>query len=129
VRVAEDAIRQRACRIINIKPGRVGGHRESIRLHDLCKASGVPVWHGGMLESGLGRAHNIHLSTLSNFTLPGDVAASKRYFDPDLIEPPIEVSPRGTIAVPEGSGIGVTHVPERIDAATTRLAVLEPASV
>jgi O-succinylbenzoate synthase len=128
VRVAEDAIRQKACRIINIKPGRVGGHRESIRLHDVCRAHGIPVWHGGMLESGLGRAHNIHLSTLPNFTLPGDVAASKRYFNPDLIEPPIEVSPQGTIAVPTGPGIGVIPVQERIDSATTRLAVLEPAT-
>jgi O-succinylbenzoate synthase len=128
VRVAEDAIRQKACRIINIKPGRVGGHAESIRLHDLCAAQGIPVWHGGMLESGLGRAHNIHLSTLANFTLPGDVAASKRYFNPDLIDPPIEVSSRGTIDVPTAAGIGVTHVQERIDTATTRLAVLEPAA-
>ena len=125
VRVAHDAIRSRACRIINIKPGRIGGHRESKRLHDVCQAHGIPVWHGGMLESGLGRAHNIHLSTLPNFTLPGDVAASKRYFTPDLIEPPIEVSSRGTISVPTGPGIGVHHVQERIDAATTRLAVLE----
>lgn len=128
VRAAEEAIRLKACRIINIKPGRIGGHRESIRLHDLCAASGIPVWHGGMLESGLGRAHNIHLSTLANFSLPGDVAASRRYFNPDLIEPPIDVSPRGTIAVPTAPGIGVTHVQERIDAATTRLAVLEPAA-
>jgi O-succinylbenzoate synthase len=129
VRIAEDAIRQRACRIINIKPGRVGGHGESIRLHDLCQAHGIPVWHGGMLESGLGRAHNIHLSTLADFTLPGDVAASKRYFNPDVIDPPIEVSAQGTIAVPTGPGIGVSHVPERLDAATMRLAVLESATV
>jgi len=127
VRIAEDAIRAKACRIINIKPGRVGGHRESIRLHDLCKAHGIPVWHGGMLESGLGRAHNIHLSTLDNFSLPGDVAASKRYFDPDLIDPPIEVSSRGTIAVPTGSGIGVHPVQSRIDAATIRQTVIQPA--
>ncbi len=128
VRAAEDAIRMKACRIINIKPGRVGGHRESMRLHDVCQSHGIPVWHGGMLESGLGRAHNIHLSTLSNFTLPGDVAASRRYFVPDLIDPPIEVSPRGTITVPDGPGIGVRHVQARIDAATERLAVLEPAA-
>jgi O-succinylbenzoate synthase len=128
VRHAEEAIRLGACRIINIKPGRVGGHRESIRLHDLCQAHGIPVWHGGMLESGLGRAHNVHLSTLPNFTLPGDVAASRRYFVPDLIEPPIEVSSRGTIAVPDGPGIGVAHVQARIDDATVRLAVLEPAT-
>jgi O-succinylbenzoate synthase len=129
VRIAEEAIRMKACRIINIKPGRVGGHRESIRLHDLCQANGIPVWHGGMLESGLGRAHNIHLSTLANFALPGDVAASKRYFNPDLIDPPIEVSSTGTIPVPAAPGIGVTHVQERIDAATTRLAALQSATV
>ena len=84
VRAAEEAIALGACRIINIKPGRVGGHAESIRLHDLPRAHGVPVWHGGMLESGIGRAHNIHLSTLPNFTLPGDIAASRRYYAPDL---------------------------------------------
>jgi O-succinylbenzoate synthase len=127
VKIAAEAIRAGACRIINIKPGRVGGHRESIRLHDLCKAHGIPVWHGGMLESGLGRAHNIHLSTLENFSLPGDVAASKRYFDPDLIDPPIEVSPRGTIAVPDGPGIGITPVQSRIDTATLRRTSLDPA--
>ena len=93
-----EAIAAGACRIINIKPGRVGGFGESIRLHDLCASHGIPVWHGGMLESGIGRAANIHLSTLPNFSLPGDIAASKRYFDPDLIEPPIEVAADGTIA-------------------------------
>jgi O-succinylbenzoate synthase len=125
VKVAEAAIDAGACRIINIKPGRVGGHGESIRLHDLCAARGIPVWHGGMLESGIGRAHNIHLSTLPNFTLPGDVAASKRYYSPDLIEPPIEVRRDGTIPVPEGPGIGVTLVAERVDRATERRAVID----
>jgi O-succinylbenzoate synthase len=120
VRDAEAAIDAGACRIINIKPGRVGGHAESIRLHDLCAARGIPVWHGGMLESGVGRAHNIHLSTLRNFTLPGDIAASRRYYAPDLIEPPIDVRPDGTIPVPEGPGIGVTIVQDRIDRATER---------
>jgi O-succinylbenzoate synthase len=129
VRAAEDAIRMHACRIVNIKPGRVGGHRESIRLHDLCRQHGIPVWHGGMLESGIGRAHNIHLSTLPNFSLPGDVAASNRYFNPDVIDPPITVSPRGTIGVPDGPGIGVIVVQERIDEATIRLATLESAAV
>jgi len=118
VRAAEDAIALGACRVINIKPGRVGGHTESIRLHDLAERHAVPVWHGGMLESGIGRAHNIHLSTLSNFTLPGDIAASRRYYAPDLIDPEIEVRPDGTIAVPSGPGIGVHVVPERIAAAT-----------
>ena len=78
----------------------------------------MPVWHGGMLESGIGRAHNLHLSTLPNFVLPGDVAASRRYFSPDLIDPEIEVRPDGTIAVPTGPGIGVQIVQDRIDAAT-----------
>jgi O-succinylbenzoate synthase len=120
VKTAEEAIDAGACRIINIKPGRVGGHAESIRLHDVCAARGIPVWHGGMLESGIGRAHNIHLSTLPNFSLPGDIAASRRYYSPDLIEPPIDVRPDGTIPVPEGPGIGVTLVPDRVERATER---------
>jgi O-succinylbenzoate synthase len=120
VRIARDAIEARACRIINIKPGRVGGHQASIELHDLCATHGIPVWHGGMLESGIGRAHNIHLASLPNFSLPGDIAASKRYYQPDLIEPAIDVSPDGTIAVPQGPGIGVNIVRERIDHATLR---------
>jgi len=122
VHAAQEAIAAGACRIINIKPGRVGGFAESIRLHDLCAANGIPVWHGGMLESGIGRAANIHLSTLPNFSLPGDVAASKRYFDPDLIEPPIEVAADGTIAVPTGPGLGVSIRLDRLDRATLRRA-------
>jgi o-succinylbenzoate synthase len=118
VSAAEEAIDLGACRVINIKPGRVGGHAQSIRLHDLAARAGIPVWHGGMLESGIGRAHNIHLSTLPNFTLPGDVAASRRYFSPDLIDPEIDVRPDGTIAVPRGPGIGVHPVMDRIAAAT-----------
>ena len=121
VRAAAEAIDAGACRIINIKPGRVGGHAEAIRLHDLAAAHGVPVWHGGMLESGIGRAHNIHLSTLPNFSLPGDVAASRRYYAPDLIDPEIEVSSDGTIAVPAGPGIGVHLVPDRVVAATEEI--------
>jgi O-succinylbenzoate synthase len=107
-----------ACRIINIKPGRIGGHGPSILLHDRARAHGVPVWHGGMLESGIGRAHNLHLSTLPNFTLPGDVAASRRYYSPDLIEPPIDVRPDGTIPLPSGAGIGVHVVADRVASAT-----------
>jgi O-succinylbenzoate synthase len=118
VRTAEEAIELGACRIINIKPGRVGGHAASIRLHDVAAAHHVPVWHGGMLESGIGRAHNIHLSTLANFSLPGDVAASRRYYAPDLIDPEIVVRPDGTIALPRGPGIGVELVADRIAAAT-----------
>jgi O-succinylbenzoate synthase len=118
LRAAEDAVALRACRIINIKPGRLGGHRESIRVHDLCAGQGIPVWHGGMLESGIGRAHNIHLASLPNFTLPGDIAASRRYFSPDLIEPGIEVSADGMVAVPTGAGIGVNVDWDRVNAAT-----------
>ena len=120
VKIAAEAIDEGACRIINIKPGRVGGHGQSIALHDLAAGQGIPVWHGGMLESGIGRAHNIHLSTLANFTLPGDVAASRRYFAPDLIDPEIEVRADGTIAVPTAPGIGVNIVRERVDKATLR---------
>jgi O-succinylbenzoate synthase len=117
-KAAADALALGACRIINIKPGRVGGFGPSLAIHDLARERGVPLWHGGMLESGIGRSHNLHLSTLPGFVLPGDVAASKRYFMPDLIEPPIEVAPDGTVAVPPGPGIGVTPVPERLRAAT-----------
>jgi O-succinylbenzoate synthase len=117
-RAAGEALELGACRIINIKPGRVGGHGESIRLHDLCATRGVPVWHGGMLESGIGRAHNIHLASLPNFSLPGDIAASRRYFAPDLIEPGIDVSASGMVAVPTGPGIGVNVDWERVKKAT-----------
>jgi o-succinylbenzoate synthase len=129
VRIARDAIEAKACKIINVKPGRVGGHAESIALHDLCQAHGIPVWHGGMLESGIGRAHNIHLASLPNFTLPGDIAASKRYYVPDLIEPGIEVSADGTIPVPTAPGIGVTIVEERVRAATLRQVTLDASNV
>jgi O-succinylbenzoate synthase len=125
VGIAREAIAAGACRIINIKPGRIGGFGESIRLHDLCASHGIPVWHGGMLESGIGRAANIHLSTLPNFSLPGDVAASRRYFDPDLIEPPIEVAADGTIPVPTGPGLGVTIREDRVDAATLKRTSLD----
>ncbi len=117
-KIAAEAIRAGACRIINIKPGRVGGHSQSIAMHDIAVEHDIPVWHGGMLESGIGRAHNIHLSTLPGFTLPGDVAASRRYFAPDLIDPEINVRPDGTIAVPTGPGIGVHLVDDRIAAVT-----------
>jgi o-succinylbenzoate synthase len=118
VRAAEDAIAAGACRIINVKPGRMGGHGESIRLHDLAAAHAIPLWHGGMLESGVGRAHNIHLASLPNFSLPGDIAASRRYYVPDVIEPGIDVRPDGTIAVPQGAGIGVTVDWDRVERAT-----------
>jgi O-succinylbenzoate synthase len=129
VRIARDAIAAGACRIINIKPGRVGGHQQSIELHDLCAAHDIPVWHGGMLESGIGRAHNIHLASLPNFRLPGDIAASKRYYEPDLIEPAIDIAEDGTIAVPTGPGIGVKVLRDRVEKATERHLVVDAREV
>jgi o-succinylbenzoate synthase len=107
-----------ACRIINIKLGRVGGYTSARRVHNLCQQHGIPVWCGGMLESGIGRAHNIALSTLPNFVLPGDVSASKRYWEQDIIEPEVTVTPQGTIRVPQGPGIGYTPLLERIERLT-----------
>lgn len=103
---AEQAIRLKAGRIINIKLGRVGGFGEAKRVHDVCVANGIPVWCGGMLESGIGRAHNVALSTLPGFILPGDVSASKRYWKRDIIDPAIDVSSHGTIHVPDTVGFG-----------------------
>lgn len=100
------AIEQGACRIINIKLGRVGGHSSAGQVHDVCQQHSLPVWCGGMLESGIGRAHNIAMSTLPNFTLPGDVSASQRYWHEDIIEPEVEVTSKGTIRVPDRPGIG-----------------------
>jgi o-succinylbenzoate synthase len=102
----EQAVRLRACGIVNIKLGRVGGFGEARRVHDAAQAAGIPVWCGGMLESGVGRAHNIALSTLPNFVLPGDVSASRRYWQRDIIHPPVEITPRGTIVVRDGPGLG-----------------------
>lgn len=103
---AEQAIRLRAGGIINIKLGRVGGFREARRVHDVAAAADIPVWCGGMLESGIGRAHNIALSTLPNFVLPGDVSASCRYWQRDIIHPPVEVTAKGTIAIRDDPGFG-----------------------
>ena len=108
-----------ACRVINIKAGRLGGFGASLAVHDLCLARGVPVWCGGMLESGIGRLANVHLQTLPGFTLPGDTSASARYFAEDLVDPPVIVSADGTIPVPEGPGIGHEVVWPRIERATT----------
>jgi O-succinylbenzoate synthase len=109
-----------ACRIINIKLGRVGGFTEAKAIQAFAKESGIPVWCGGMLESGIGRAHNIALSTLPGFTLPGDVSASARYWEEDIIEPAITVSPTGTIEVPTSAGIGFEVNEARIEALTVR---------
>ena len=119
-RDAEAALELGACRIINIKVGRVGGFSEAIAVHDVAQRFGIPVWCGGMLESGIGRSHNVALSTLPNFTLPGDVSASKRYWKEDIIEPEVEVSSRGTITVSDRPGRGYTVRKELIDSLTVR---------
>ena len=93
--------------MVNIKAGRVGGHAAAVAVHDLCAAAGVPVWCGGMLESGIGRAHNVALASLPNFTLPGDTSASRRYWERDVIDPEFVLQADGTLAVPAGPGIGV----------------------
>jgi o-succinylbenzoate synthase len=121
---AEAAITLGACRIINIKLGRVGGHHQARRIHDLCQKNAIPVWCGGMLESGIGRAHNIAMSTLPNFSLPGDVSASRRYWREDVISPEVTVSPQGTIRVPTAPGIGFEPRRDFIDSLTVRKARL-----
>ena len=117
---AEQAIRLRACGIINIKLGRVAGFREAKRVHDIAQAAGIPVWCGGMLEAGIGRAHNIALATLPNFVLPGDVSASKRYWKQDIIQPAVETTPRGTIEIRDEPGFGYALDRDFIRSATVR---------
>lgn len=122
IRSAQDArhaLEIGACRVVNIKVGRVGGFSSALAIHDLCRARGIPVWCGGMLESGIGRLANVHLQTLPGFTLPGDTAASARYFEEDLVDPPVVVDAQGTIAVPEGAGIGHAIVWPRVERSTT----------
>jgi O-succinylbenzoate synthase len=114
---AADAIRIGACRIINIKPGRVGGYLEARRIHDLCAAHGVPVWMGGMLETGVGRAGNVAMAAMPDFTLPGDTSASDRYYHRDVTEP--FVLHDGRLRVPSGPGLGVTVDEEYLDSITT----------
>lgn len=123
IRTPEDArkaIELGACRVVNVKLGRVGGHAEAARVERVCRERGVPVWCGGMLESGVGRAHNIALATLAGFTLPGDVSASARYWAEDIIEPPVTVTPQGTIVAPDSPGLGFEVKRERIERLTVR---------
>jgi O-succinylbenzoate synthase len=123
IRTAEDAthaIAMGSCRIINVKLGRVGGHSEAKRVEAVARENDIPVWCGGMLESGIGRAHNIAMSTLAGFSLPGDVSASARYWEEDIIEPPVLVSAKGTIMAPDAPGIGFNLNLPRIDALTVR---------
>lgn len=117
---ARHAIELGSCRIINVKLGRVGGHSEAKRIEQITREANVPIWCGGMLESGIGRAHNIAMSTLAGFTLPGDVSASARYWEQDVIEPEVKVSPRGTITPPDRPGIGFEVNANRIEKLTVR---------
>ncbi len=119
-RDAAAAIELGACRIINIKVGRVGGFTEARKVHEVCQKSNIPVWCGGMLECGIGRAHNVALSSLPNFRLPGDVSASKRYWKEDIVEPEIVVSPQGTITVPQTPGRGYKLREDLIEKLTVR---------
>src|SRR5271166_1598196 len=125
-RSAAFAVETRACRIINVKVGRVGGFSEALAIHDLCLAQKIPVWCGGMLETGIGRAQNIALSTLANFSLPGDVSASKRYWKEDIIDPEVRVSPQGMIAVGDQPGTGFRVRPDLIEKLTVRKETLRP---
>jgi o-succinylbenzoate synthase len=121
---AAAAIELGACRIVNVKQGRVGGVFEARAVHDLCLDRGIPVWCGGMLETGIGRATNLALAALPGFTLPGDTSASRRYYQQDLTEP-FEMVPDGTMAVPAGPGIGVEAIPERLAECTVRSELLK----
>ena len=110
-----------SCRIINITPGRVGGMMQAKRIHDLCLERGVPVWCGGLLETGIGRAHNVAIASLPGYTLPGDVSASARYFERDVITTPFRLKPDGTIDVPQGPGIGVEVDAEFLESITRKV--------
>ena len=122
---ARKALQLAACRIINVKLGRVSGHTEARKIQRYCFDRNVPVWCGGMLEAGIGRAHNIHMSTLPGFVLPGDVSASKRYWAEDIITPPVEVTPRGTIQRPGGAGLGYDVNEKRIETLSVRTEIIK----
>ena len=129
---AEDALHAieiAACRVVNLKLGRVGGHGEAKRVERVCRDRGVPVWCGGMLESGIGRAHNIAMATLTGFTLPGDISASKRYWTEDVIAPEVEITANGTIVAPLQPGIGYRVNRERIDSLAVRSEIITSSSI
>ncbi len=125
LRQARKALDMESCRVINIKVGRVGGYSQALAIHDLCLSKSIPVWCGGMLESGIGRAHNIALASLPGFTLPGDVSASSRYFARDVIEPEVSVAPDGTVEVPRGAGLGFDVDIDYINNRTETVEVIE----
>jgi len=122
---ARAAIEWGSCRVINIKAARMGGLVEARRVHDLCQERGLPVWCGGLLETGIGRAHNVALASLPNFRLPGDISASDRYFEEDIVDPPFALNPDGTMTVPSGVGIGVEVKAELLRRLTVEEATFE----
>ena len=122
---ARDMITLQSGRIVNIKPGRVGGLASSIAIHDFCESNGIPVWCGGMLESGIGRAYNVALASLSNFVKPGDVSPSSRYWERDIVTPEWTMTNRGTMLVPEGTGLGVDVDRDRIENLTVRATTIQ----
>lgn len=122
--VARRAIELGACRVVNLKPGRLGGHAASVRIHDLCREAGIQVWCGGMLETGVGRAHDLALASLPGFTLPGDISASSRYWERDIVSPGLELA-GGRMVVPVGLGIGVEVDADYVRALTVRQVVVE----
>ena len=117
-----------SARVINIKPGRLGGFMESIAVHNVCAERNVPVWCGGMLETGIGRAGNVALASLPNFKLPGDISASRRYYAEDIVEPEFVLNPDSTLSVPTGPGIGVAVRLDRIETLSQRRATVEAAA-
>lgn len=117
------AIELGSCKIINIKPGRVGGYTESIKIHNYCASKNIPVWHGGMDESGIGRAGNVALASLPNFTLPGDISASKRYYKKDIVEPEFIINKDGMMDVPTKPGIGVEVNMKMLEKVTVKKAI------
>lgn len=123
---AQHAIELGSCCIINVKLGRVGGHAEAKRTESVCRHNNIPVWCGGMLEAGIGRAHNIAMATLEGFTLPGDVSASARYWEEDIIEPAVTITSRGTIVAPEKPGIGYDVNQMRVEKLTVRKEIIKP---
>jgi O-succinylbenzoate synthase len=125
--ICADAIELGAAEIVNIKPGRVGGYLAARRIHDLCRERGVPVWCGGMLETGIGRAANAALAAMDGFTLPGDISASRRFWAQDIVTDPIDVVD-GHVAVPRGPGFGFELDPDRLDEVTTSVAKLSPSA-
>ena len=125
LRDAEAALGMQSCRVINIKPARVSGIHESILIHNYCQEHNIPVWHGGMLESGIGRAANVALASLPNFTLPGDISASSRYYVEDIVDPLFELNNDGTISAPTGHGLGVNVINEKLERVTVRKILLK----